>query len=73
MKLTIESTDILSSLNGCPVRIWNGRTESGVGCIVYVAMIQVPSRDSKEFERALLKEMSVDCIYPTAIPTLMSY
>ena len=73
MKLTIESTDLLTSINGREARIWNGRTARGVACLVYVALIQVPSRDSKEFEQSALEEISVDCVYPTAVPTRMHH
>lgn len=39
MKLTIEATDVLTEMDGVPVRVWNGTTENGTPCEVYVHRI----------------------------------
>jgi hypothetical protein len=39
MKLTIESTDILTEIDGVPVRVWEGRTAAGRPVRVFVHRI----------------------------------
>ncbi len=39
MKLEIESTNHIVLLDGMPARVWNGRTEKGTACEVYVVRI----------------------------------
>lgn len=54
MRITIESTDTLTSIEGVPVRLWEGTTESGIKCRVFVRMIAVRNdEDSAPFEREL--------------------
>lgn len=59
MKLTLHSTSRLISVNGCPARVWEGETESGVAVVALIAQvgttsIPVDGRDHlAEFERAL--------------------
>ena len=54
MILTIEATDQLTHWDGVPVRVWKGKTESGVDCFVFVHRVAVhKSKDQAEFERAL--------------------
>lgn len=57
MKLTIESTEEFVQLNGrLTARIWNGCTESGQECTVFVVDIAVPRNgDCSEFERDLIE------------------
>ena len=33
MKITIENTDKIVTLNGVPARIWEGKTDSGIQSI----------------------------------------
>jgi hypothetical protein len=56
MKITIESTDQITDLDGVPVRAWKGQTERGVPCIVFVHRIAFSQgANSRELE-AELKE-----------------
>ncbi len=54
MKITIESTGEITTVDGVPVRAWNGKTEGGVECIVFIHLIAVHgSHDKTAFEREL--------------------
>ena len=54
MKVTLESTSKLVTLNGVPARIWEGKTENGIPCHAYVTRIAVDKGfDSSEFDREL--------------------
>lgn len=54
MKITIEPTGKLTNFEGSPVRVWNGKTESGIHCIVLVRSLAVADNaDQTEFEREL--------------------
>lgn len=66
MKITITSTDILTQLDGVPVRQWEGVTERGTKCIVFTYCMAVAnSEDSSQFE-AELKEIAM----PAGMPPL---
>lgn len=56
MKITIENTDKIVPLDGVPMRIWQGQTESGVPVICWVGMISPQTHDAEanaRFEREL--------------------
>lgn len=54
MKITIESTDELTHMDGVPVRVWRGTTERGVPCFVFVHRLAVrEDLDVADFEREL--------------------
>lgn len=54
MKILIESTDKLTTMDGVPVRVWRGVTEGGAPCFVFVHRIGVPAdQDQAAFERDL--------------------
>lgn len=57
MVVTLESTSKLVELNGVPVRIWEGRTESGIPVIAFVTRIAVEQGQTpavcEQFEREL--------------------
>jgi hypothetical protein len=54
MKITIESTPVLTRINGVDARLWEGTTERGVRCKVFVHCIAVHVReDQGAFEREL--------------------
>jgi hypothetical protein len=56
VKLTLQSTNQLTSLNGATVRVWKGKTEGGVECIAFIVNLAVErGADSREFERELLE------------------
>jgi hypothetical protein len=58
MRIQIEPTDILTDLDGVPVRVWNGITENGTQCFVFVHRVAVYSEDSEEFDAELLDQPS---------------
>lgn len=56
MKITIESTTKIVSLNGVPARIWEGRTEHGIAVHCYVTRIATDAKaqaDLLHFEQEL--------------------
>ena len=58
MKATIESTNMLTSLDGVPVRVWEGITENGVIFKAFIHRIAVSQYgDSAELERELKEEL----------------
>jgi hypothetical protein len=51
MKITIESTDVMTRLDGVPVRLWESVTEQGVRCKVFVHRIAVHNEaDATQFD-----------------------
>jgi hypothetical protein len=58
MKLTITSTEKITVVDGSRVRVWNGITERGAKCLVFVHMIAVPNFEpNAEFERELAEQL----------------
>lgn len=58
MKIEIEATDKLTTIAGVPVRLWEGITENGVKCKVFVHRIAVHNdEDPGEFERELVEQI----------------
>ena len=54
MKIEIESTTKIVTLNNIPARIWVGKTESGIPVHCFVTRIAVrKDADASEFEREL--------------------
>ncbi len=51
MKLTLYSTDELTTVNGAEVRRWTGETAGGVPVIVFIARIAVPLEHDGAFQR----------------------
>jgi hypothetical protein len=58
MKITIESTPQIVEINGGLVRVWDGVTESGRKCYVFVHTIAVhESEDATEFDREVEEQL----------------
>jgi hypothetical protein len=58
MKITITSTDKLTIMDGAPVRVWDGMTENGVPCKVFVHRLAVHRDcDTADFERELQEQL----------------
>ena len=58
MKISIEATDKLTTIDGVPVRLWEGVTENGVKCKVFVHRIAVhKSEDLEQFEQELVEQL----------------
>lgn len=58
MKITVESTSKMITLNGVPARIWEGFTESGIKCHCYITRIAIDKDESRseEFEKELSEQ-----------------
>lgn len=58
MRITIESTCVRTKLDGVPVRLWEGVTEGGARCRVFVHRIAVADdQPAAEFEAELQKKL----------------
>ena len=58
MKITMEATAALTRLDGVPVRLWEGVTEQGTKCKVFVHRIAVHNDENAEdFERELQEQL----------------
>ena len=58
MKLTLESTGIVTTIDGELARLWEGRTESGIAVKVFIKVIAVVAEeDTTEFERELRERL----------------
>ena len=47
MKVTAEATDVITTIDGRPARVWKATTENGVPCLMFVARIAVPDDDAR--------------------------
>lgn len=73
MKITVESTEKLVTLNGVPARVWEGQTESGTPVHCFITRIVPVTHDQQqlaEFEREL-KEQRKPSVVAEAIPLRM--
>jgi hypothetical protein len=54
VKMIIESSADLTTVDGVPVRLWHGTTEAGIPCLVFVRRIAVAlDRDRSAFDAEL--------------------
>lgn len=59
MRIELQSTDVITTVNGVPARLWVGVSGGGVRCHAYITRIGVDmAADAGEFERELT-EVSV--------------
>jgi hypothetical protein len=57
MRITIESTDFTTTIDGVEVRVWRGVTEGGIPCEVFVHRIRLDaSGDCGEAEIHLIEK-----------------
>jgi hypothetical protein len=71
MKITIESTSKVVTLNGVAARIWEGHTASGIPVHCFITRIGVGlDKDQAEFE-AELKETKAPSAEVAAYPMRM--
>lgn len=72
MKITVENTTKIVTLNGVPARIWEPFTESGIKCHCYITRIAIAKDKprSEEFEREL-NEQKAPSAETGAIPIRM--
>lgn len=58
MRLQIESTNITTSLGGVMVRLWEGVTENGTPCKVFVHRLAVRNDcDAADFDHELQEQL----------------
>jgi hypothetical protein len=58
MELLITSTDMLTLLEGLPCRVWEGTTDAGLKCLVFIYRIAMhPDADSRAFDAALTEQL----------------
>ena len=58
MKLQIEATEYVTEIDGVPVRLWEGTTEAGIPCKVFVHRVAMrDDRDCAQFDRELSEQM----------------
>lgn len=61
MKITITATEKITTIDGVPVRLWQGVTERGTPCEVFVHRIAVHrNSNSDDFDREL-RELQPPC------------
>lgn len=54
MKITLESTTQMVQVNGIPVRVWEGKTESGIPVFAMITRVGVhKDQDCSQFEQEL--------------------
>ncbi len=53
MKIMMESTDYVLTVNGVECRVWNAVTENNTQCFVFVHRIAVANEESQEEFEAL--------------------
>ena len=65
MKILMTATPLITTLDGIPVRVWEGVTERGVSCLVFVHRVALESgADREQFERELCEQTppgSLEC------------
>ena len=77
MKITIEQTEKFTEIDGATVRVWNGVTDRGIPCTVFVRRIAVKEEsDCSVFEHELREtgaptELINDAATPRVIPLKM--
>lgn len=65
MKLTIESTSQLLTIDGVPARVWEGQTENGIPVTAFITRVAVAvGCDATEFERELAEARAPSHIWP---------
>ena len=68
MKVTLESTTKFVTLDGVPVRIWEGHTEAGVPVHAYITRIGLAKDADQETFRRELAECRAPSAEVEAIP-----
>lgn len=70
MKVTLQSTDKIVTVNGQPARIWEGTTERGTPCFAIIPRIACPiNANAAEFEQELIETPPMRADLTAAIST----
>lgn len=56
MKMTLESTTRMTTVNGAPARIWEGKTEGGTRVFAAVTLVAAATEDDQTELRRDLSE-----------------
>ena len=68
MNIEITSTDKITRLDGVPVRVWEGITERGVPCLLFVHRLAVKDQcNVEEFDRELEAKLPPGRVIPMAM------
>jgi thiamine monophosphate synthase len=68
VKLTLTSTDQITTIGGVQCRVWQGVTEAGVACTALVHRIAVPpGQDATQFERELQEKLPPGRFVPLSL------
>jgi hypothetical protein len=58
LKITITSTEKLTHIGPTPVRVWEGITEQGTKCLVFVHRLMISAEeDPTEFDKELEEQL----------------
>ena len=58
MEIQITATEKITTMDGVPVRLWEGVTADGTACKVFVHRIAVhKDEDASQFEKELAEQM----------------
>jgi hypothetical protein len=67
MQMTIESTEMVTHLDGVKCRVWKGVTPEGVDCHVFVHRIAVQAEaDASSLESELQEQLPPGRVVPLA-------
>ncbi len=68
MQIAIESTDIVTKIDGVECRLWEGMTADGTPCKVFVHRVAVhKDQDATQFERELKEQLQPAKYVPLAL------
>lgn len=56
MKIEMTATDKVLNLSGVDCRVWEGKTQEGIACAVFVHRIAVTNGDNSEFAKSLQEQ-----------------
>lgn len=73
MKILIESTPVITTVNGRPARVWKGLSESGIECTLYVTMVSVDrDADTSAFARELDEQLTPQELRTLPLPQTLN-
>jgi hypothetical protein len=58
MRITIEPTQKIITLDGVPARVWSGITDTGTRCLLFVTRIAVDENETPEAHQEFAEQLS---------------